>query len=140
MAKSPVEVARKWQANLSASIESIKNGVNAVTEAPTERAARRVDAMVAGVQRAASEGKIQDGLRRVTLADWQRAMTEKGVGRIATGAAAAQPKVAAFLTEFLPHVEEGQRRLDSMPRGDLETNLQRAVAMMRHNATFRRRR
>lgn len=136
--QSPAQVAQNWANAMANSSQKLVAGVNAVTEAPTAKAARRVDAMVAGVQRAAQEGKIQRGLERVSLEDWRKAMLEKGATRVAAGAAAAKQKMQDFMADFLPHVEAGVRALDSMPRGDTETNIARAVAMMRHNATFKR--
>lgn len=138
MAKSAQHVADKWARNLGASTEAIKAGIAAVNVAPTEKAAAAADRYAQGVANSVASGDYQKGLRRVSLEDWRRAITNKGIPRIAAGAAEAKPKMAAFLTEFLPHVEAGQRALESMPKGDLETNLQRAVAMMRHNASFRR--
>ena len=140
MAASPNAIAQKWQRNLAGATESIRQGVQGTSVSPTERAAARTDAYVAGVQRAVADGKYQAGLRRVTLADWQRAMIDKGLPRVASGAAAAQGKVQEFMAEFLPFVEAGVSQINrDMPRGDLEQNIQRAAAIARHNATFRRR-
>lgn len=136
---SPQALAQKWARNIGAATESIKAGVNAVTVSPTEKAARAQDQYLLGVQRAVSDGKYAAGLRRVTLADWQQAMLNKGIPRVASGAMAAQPKMESFLSEFLPHVQAGQRMLESMPRGDIQQNIARAVAMIEHNAKFRRR-
>ena len=136
---SPQQAAEKWSRNLGAATTSITEGVQNVTVSPTAKAAERADAYLAGVQRAIADGKWQAGLRRVTVEDWRSAMVQKGIPRIASGASAAVPKMASFLDEFLPHVEAGLRQLESMPRGDLNTNIQRAVAMINHNARFRRR-
>lgn len=132
-------LAQKWAKNLGGSGESIRRGVEAVTVSPTQKAAARSDAYLAGVQRAVADGKYQAGLRRVTLQDWQQSMLQKGINRIASGANAAVGKMESFLSEFLPHVEAGQRMLESMPRGDLSSNIGRAVAMMEWNAKFKRR-
>lgn len=131
-------IAQNWANGMGAAGEKIRSGINAVTEAPTAKAARRVDAMIAGMQRAAAEGKIQRGLERVTLEDWKRAALDKGVARIAGGAQAAKPKVQEFFTEFIPHLQQGLQALEAMPRGDVEQNIARATAMMRHNAKFRK--
>jgi len=133
------DIARKWQRNLAGATESIRSGVNAVTVSPTEKAAQQADAYLVGVQQAVADGKFQSGLRRVSLDDWKRSFLEKGVPRIASGAAAAQPDFEQFLSEFLPHVERGKQMLESMPRGDLRQNIARAVAMIEHNSKFRRR-
>ena len=137
-AKNPGDVARKWSRNLGGSMEAVKAGVNAVTVSPAEKALAQIDAYLQGVTRAVADGKVQAGLRRVTLEDCKQAMLNKGVTRIASGASAAIPKMERFLSEFLPHVEAGQRKLEGMPRGDLAQNIQRAVMMMEHNAQFRR--
>lgn len=136
---SPQALAQKWAKNLGGATEAMRAGVNAVSVSPTEKAANRADAYLQGVNRAVADGKWQAGLRRVTLADWKSAMIEKGVNRIASGATSAMPKMAAFLTEFLPHVMQGQQMLESMPRGDLNQNISRAVAMITHNSKFKRR-
>lgn len=138
MAQSAKTVADKWQRNTSGSIQSYKDGINAVTQSPTEKAAAAVDRQVAGVQRAAAEGKTQRALLRVSLADWRKAAIDKGANRLASGVQAAVGKVESFLGEFLPYVEQGRDQLSSMPRGDVEQNIQRMVAMVRHNAAFRR--
>lgn len=135
---SPAQIAANWASGMANSTEKMRNGINAVTEAPTAKAARAVDRMVAGVQRAAAEGKIQAGLEAVTLEDWKRAMLDKGLGRVASGAQGAKGSFQDFMNEFIPHLQAGQRELETMPRGDLEANIARANAMMRHNARFRR--
>jgi len=138
MATTAAAATDRWASGMANSTEKIKAGVNAVTVAPTAKAALRLDAYLAGVQRAISSGKMADSLNRVTLQEWQRAMTEKGVNRVAGGAAAAKPKFQAFMNEFLPFLENARRELESMPRGSLEENIQRAVTMMRKIATFKR--
>lgn len=136
---SPSAAANKWANNLAAAGASIRAGIEGVTVSPTEKAARRADAYAAGVARSVADGTYQAGLRRVTLQDWKDAALSKGLARIAGGAQAAKPKMESFLADFLPHVEAGVRALENTPRGDLSQNIQRAVAMMQHNAQFRRR-
>lgn len=132
------QIATNWRNGMASSGEKLKAGVNAVTESPTAKAARNIDRMVAGVQRAAQSGKTQRALERVSLEDWKKSMLEKGAARVASGAAAAVSKVQDFFQEFIPWLEAGQRKLESMPRGDIEQNIARAVEMMRHNSQFRR--
>lgn len=131
------QFADQWSKGMSGATEKMKAGINSVTEAPTMKAARRIDAMVAGVQRAAASGKTQAALEAVTVEDWRKQMLDKGVPRVASGAVAAKPKVAAFADQFIPWLQAGQRKLESMPRGDLETNLNRMMENARHNSQFR---
>lgn len=134
---SPAQVAQNWQRGMSNSAEKLKQGVQNVTQSPTAKAAMRIDAMVAGVQRAAASGKTAAALNAVSTEDWKKAMLEKGVPRVAAGASAAVPKFQQFMTKFLPWLQSGMSQLESMPRGDLEQNIARANTMMRHNAQFK---
>ena len=137
MALTAQQIAANWQRGLANSGEKIKAGVMGVTEAPSQRAIRAIDRQVAGVQRAAADGTTAAGLQRVSLSDWQNSFVTKGLPRIATGATAAQPKFADFMTKFMPAVEAAKASLP--PRGDLEQNLQRATSMARalHNFKYR---
>ena len=138
MPRTAQEIARKWQRNLSGSVEAIRNGVQDVTVSPTEKAAAKADQYLIGVQSAVDSGKYQAGLRRVTLEQWKQAMLDKGVPRLASGAAAGEPKFQEFMAEFLPYIESGQRMLENMPRGGLQENIARSTAMIEHLAGFRR--
>jgi hypothetical protein len=132
------QASQAWQRGLQGATEKIKQGVMAVTVAPTQLAAAQQNAYLQGVQRAVDSGKYAAGLRRVSLTDWQNATITKGVGRIASGATAALPKFESFMNQFLPHLQAGVNALQNMPRGDLNQNIARAVAMIEHNARFRR--
>lgn len=137
MAKDPAAVAAKWSKNLAGSTDSIRAGVQAVTVAPTQRAAQRLDAYLAGVQQAVASGKMARKLNAHSLADWQQSMLNKGVNRVAAGATAAVPKMQAFLAKWLPYQDQLKQKLANMPRGDLQTNIQRAVTAIEHNAAFK---
>ena len=137
---NPKQAAQNWVTGISNSTEKIRSGVRAVTVAPSEKAIAAIPRMVQGIQRAAQEGKIEAGLRRVGLQAWKDSMENKGIPRMATGAMASQGKMESFLGEFLPHVQAGLERIDrEMPRGTKDQNIARAVAMMRWNGEFRRR-
>jgi hypothetical protein len=130
--------ANRWASGMGTASEKMKSGVMAVTVSPTARAAQRADAYLQGVMRAVQSGKYADALNRVTLSDWQTAMVNKGIPRVAAGAAEGKGKFQAFMQQFLPWIQQGQQQLESMPRGDLETNIQRMVTMVRWNSQFKR--
>ena len=137
---TPQQAAANWARGMQNSTERIRQGVAAVTVAPTEKAIAAIPRQVAGVQEAAASGKTERGLRGVSLDDWKRLMTEKGITRVGPGASAAQPKMAAFMGDLLPFIESGKGRLDSQtPRGDLGMNLARMMAWAQYMATFKRR-
>jgi hypothetical protein len=132
----PVAVTNKWAQNLGGATTQITSGVNAVQTSPMAKAAANVNGYLAGVQAAVSSGKWVRGLNRRTLNDWQSAMIQKGVPRIATGAQTAKPKFQAFMTQWLPYEQAGLATLPA--RGDINANKARAAAMIDYNHAFKR--
>lgn len=134
--KDPAQVAADWAQKLGGSTTKIAAGVAAVQTPPGQAAARQKAVWLANVT--ASADKWGSRVAAVPLGDWQAAMTNKGIPRIATGASGAQAKFAGFMTQFLPFVDQGKRALPA--RGNLDQNIARMVAMVRHNAQFNLRR
>lgn len=134
---SPQQAADKWASRLTGATDQIRQGVQAVTVAPGQKAAAAANLWLQRVQQ--SRDKFAANVGRVGLADWQQAMIEKGIPRISAGATAGTPKMAAFMQEFLPYLATGVARVDSMPKGTLDQSIARATAMIQHNASFRRR-
>jgi hypothetical protein len=132
---SPGTVADNWQKGMANSSAALTAGVQAVTVNPADQAIAAIPRMVAGVQAAAADGRIERGLRRTTLQSWQTAMIQKGAPRIATGANAAKPKMVQFFTQMLPFQQQLVSTLP--PRGDTQQNIQRAVAMMNGMSQFK---
>lgn len=132
------QIAEKWARNASAATQSMKEGVQGVTVSPMEKAANAQDAYLAGVQRAVSTGKWQRGLRSVSLAQWKDDMINKGIPRISQGVNNAKAKYTQFMRELMSHVGQIKQELETMPRGDLETNLNRMMYNARRMADFRR--
>lgn len=121
----PAAGAAAWKQGLSAAGPKMTAGVNAVTVSPTELAAQNVDRQVAGVQAAAASGKTANRLRKVSLPQWQQAMIQKGVPRLASGAAAGMPKYQAFATAFYPVMAAASDAARALPKGGVEEALNR---------------
>lgn len=134
MAQDPATIATRWAQNLGGATQKITDGVNGVTVAPGQAAARQADVWLQNTQ--AAQAKWKARVAAVPLSDWQNMMINKGVPRIASGATAAVPKFQSFMTQFLPYVQAGRNALPA--RGTLDQNINRAVSMMRHNANFKR--
>ncbi len=136
---TPQEVAQKYGRKASAATEDFISGVDKVTVAPTKLAGEKLEKMKQGFLRALSSGKIKRGLDRVTLEDWKHLTKEKGGARYASGVMAAVPKMEAFMTEFLPHLDRGKAKIAHMPDTTLEENIARMTEFVRHSASFQRR-
>lgn len=129
-------ISSKWQTRLTGSTAEIQAGIQRVTQAPGQAAVAKKQKWVNNVT--ASQEKWARNTGRVSLQDWQRAALDVGVPRIAQGAQAKVGKVEAFMNDFIPHLERGQAAVKAMPDDTFEGRVQRAVAMMRHNASFKR--
>lgn len=134
MPKDATATANLWANRLQAAQTEIAAGVDRVTEAPGARAAQQVDVWIAKVT--ASRAKWVRNTSAVTLQQWQRSMKEKGIPRVGPGAQAAVPKMTQFFQQFLPFVEQGAEMVRRMPKATLQDGINRAVAMINHNAGF----
>lgn len=132
---TPDQIAADWAARVGQSTDKITRGIQGVTSAPGQAAARQKGAYVQNVQ--ASADKWAANTSRVSLSEWQQAAISKGVPRVAAGAQAAQPKMAQVMAQLLPHIEASRQGLP--PRGNLEQNIQRAADFARKMSTFRKR-
>lgn len=125
MAKNPATVAAKWATNLSAAANNgtIQAGIQGVTVAPGQAAARQQDVWAQNV--AAAKSKWATNVAGVSLNAWQQAAQTKGLPRIASGADAAQSKFQGFMTQLISYQESQLSSLQ--PRGNLQTNIKRAT-------------
>ena len=129
---SPNDAAAKWAQNLGAAQTRYTAGVQAVTTAPGQSAAQAADRYLQGVQ--SSIQKFVNNSAAVTLQQWQQAAVNKGAGRLASGATAAQPKMTTVFQQLFPYIAQVQGSLP--PRGDLEQNIARSAAFQRGMARF----
>lgn len=132
----PNNGAAKWNRNLKGATQSITDGVNAVTTAPTAKAAAQADKWLSRLNDAKTKDKFKSGLNRVTLQQWQTAMLQKGVQRVAAGADAGQSKYQSFASDFYPYLAQGQAKVAALPKLTLEDSINRMTTMIRHNAGF----
>lgn len=137
MAKvTPAQAQAKWLSRLQGAQTEITNGVNSVQVAPGQLAAAQKQKWLQKVT--ASQDKWAQRVGAVSLPDWKNKMINVGIPRISQGAQANQDKVGAFMTQFLPHVDAGVQQIANMPSATLQDGIARAVAMIQHNANFKR--
>jgi hypothetical protein len=112
------------------------DGANSVTVAPGVKAAAAADKWLLRVQNA--KPKFINNVKRVSLEDWKASYINIGVPRVSQGAQAKQNKVLAFHQEFIPFLQRGAAKIDAMPSATLADGINRAVAQIQYNATFKR--
>lgn len=129
---NPSDAAARWAQNFGASGTKWAAGVNSVTVAPGQLAARAKQLWASNT--AAAVDKFAANSAAVTLQDWQQTTVNKGQPRLAGGAQSAQPKVEAVFSRLFPYIASTVNSLP--PRGDLEANIARAGAFARQMAKF----
>jgi hypothetical protein len=137
-ARNPQDVAQNWASKLGGATQKIANGVANPKRSPTQSAAAAADKWQARLADPATKAKFISSLGRVSTADWQAAMTSKGIPRIPSGANAAIPKFTTFLSSFLPFQDSVTQSVHALPSNNLEDNINRMVAQVRGTARYRR--
>lgn len=130
MGKSAETILNKWvQGASTAANGAYKEGVQGVTVSPTAKAAQAVDRYAAGCSRAASDGSYVNGCNKVTLADWQQATTTKGVANYTRGVNDSKEKMRRHIQSSMPFWAQVSEMAKSMPKGDLESGINRVRAV-----------
>jgi hypothetical protein len=118
---TPQESVQKWQQRTAASTQDYVAGINRVSSAPGEAAARQADVYLANVQ--ANVNKWKKNVASVSLTDWQRAAIDLGAPRIATGVNAATEKTLRATERNFQNIDNALAGLP--PRGTFEQNMAR---------------
>lgn len=134
---TPQQWADKLARNLKNATTDIQNGVNNVTTAPGQKAAASKQKWINALNEQSTQDKWAKNVGGVTLDQWKAAMLNKGLARIGPGIDAAKPKVQAFAEKITPHIESGQRQLESMPDLTLNDSIQRVSFWIQHMASFK---
>ena len=130
--QNAADIAKSWASGLSSATNKMQAGIQAVKTAPGQAAARQKTVWAQNV--AASQDKWAASVSKVSLNEWQTAMINKGLPRVAQGATQATDKFAGFMGRLLPYE---QSLVGTLPaRGNLEQNIARAEQMMRGMSKF----
>ncbi len=136
--RTAAQVAEKYARRGSEALTDYTEGIESVTENPMEKAIAKLDKAKQNYIKAIDSGKTERGLRRVSLPAWKQITKEKGEARYVSGVMAAKPKVEAFMTELLPHIDEGKKKIQNLPDTTLQQNIERSRVFLTHMATFKR--
>ena len=135
---TPEQAQEKHARRLKGSIEDIRLGVERVTTSPTEKAALKLDKMKLNLIKAIDSGKVERGLKRVSLDEWKQKTINKGLNRIGAGIDEAKDKVTTFYGQLFPYQDQVKSKIDKMPDTTLEDSISRMTTFVRDMAKFQR--
>jgi hypothetical protein len=131
------QIADKQVRRSQAAVQDYKDGVMNTKVNPMQQAALAVDQWFAGLQKAYSDGTYVDALNNTPKSVWQDAAVKKGGATYAQGVLNAQGIIADFHQQRMQAQQSIDAQLASMPRGDLQTNIQRMLAQVTGMANFK---
>jgi hypothetical protein len=130
---SASDAAQRWATGFGGSGAKWAAGVQGVTVAPGQLAARNKALWLQNTTAAADRYAANSAA--VTREQWIEMTISKGQGRLASGANAAVGKVETVFAKLFPYI---QQQVNSLPpRGDLEANINRSAQFARGMAKFR---
>ncbi len=135
--KSAADIQAKWSKNTKAAGDEMRKGIQAVTEAPGQKAAASVEKMRANLNKSLDDGTWQERVSAIPLEEWKDKMLRKGVPRVSAGVDAAAPKVVQFHQQLGDHQERINSTLDGMPDITLEDGISRMIAQVEGMAQFK---
>lgn len=132
------EVSASWLSGIQGATAKMTAGVNRVTTAPGQAAVQSKARWQAAMSDPATADKWARNVGNVTLQQWQSAMTQYGINRVAQGAAAKQQKFAAAMGPLLNYIDSGVAKIKAMPNTTFEDRLLRSQAMQRWMHAYQR--
>ena len=127
------QLTAKHAARVSASVQDIRNGVNAVTQSPMAKAAANLDQAGINYMAAIQSGHTKRRLEAVSLEEWKTKTASKA-DRVPTGVNAAKDKMTKVFADNIAANRTIQNDLANMPSRTFEERISR----MTHQVTAMR--
>lgn len=117
------EFVQRWKQGMQGAGQRYREGIEAVDESPTEKAADQKSVWIAQIQ--ANADKWERNLRAVTLSDWKNAAVNKGAANLTGSVDVAEPKVRRNAGRIISAID---RALASMPArsANMDQNYERS--------------
>lgn len=140
MAKNVQASLEKWKRNIATSGDSVKSGVNQMSESPGVKAAAAKDKYLRRVQESANDGTYEAGQLSYTLQEYKDAVVGKGISNMMTGASKISARSQRAMTDNFAHANQVSDQVAGMPTGTLEEGIAKSAAAIRLMAEGRRNR
>ena len=134
--KSPEEVAKKWGDRLKSSTPEIRDAITKLTVNPMEEAVKHKDKLLNNLTNAIKSGKWERKIKKVTLDEWKKLMTSKGIPNISTGVDNAQGKMKDFLGQLFEYEKRAKAEVDKIPVVTIEDAVKKAGEWIRKMHDF----
>jgi len=112
MVKAPERWIKKQIDRVTVAEDEYKAGIDAVTEAPTIKAAEKKEKYLRRIQEAADHWEKR--LRAIDLGSWKEMATKKAP-RFTEGVRLAEHKIRSFVTKWQPILQEIQSAVNALP-------------------------
>ena len=127
----------KYEARATVAEDDYVYGVRNPKRPPASTAIANRSTLEAKMKLKSTWDKWEDSLAYVGDAGVIDAAATKGKERYVPGVRAGIDKVRAFANDFSKHLETGQATVLAMPKVTLADSVNRAKAMIEHNAKYR---
>lgn len=132
------EVTAKWLRNIQAAQPEMQAGVDRLTVSPGQSAAAKKQKWINALMDTATQDKWSRNVQSVSLQQWQQAMKDYGINRVAQGAQAKSGKMQTAMDSLLPFIDRVRAQVRAMPDNTPADREQRALAMMRGMRGYQR--
>lgn len=132
------DVQAKWLRNIQNATAEMQAGVARVSVAPGQAAASKRQKWINALMDTTVQDKWARNVASVSLQQWQAAMNDYGINRVAQGAQAKAAKFEAAMNSLLPFIDRLQAQVRAMPDDTPAAREQRALAMMRGMRAYQR--
>lgn len=131
MIKSPDKWLAKQLSRVRVAGGDFKDGVDAVTVNPAEKALAANAKRIAKLQASIANKTWEKKMARVTLDDWKKKASTIGADRFISGVEANVDKIESFIRAFQPKLESLTSSVKAMPETTEAERDARVLAMIR---------
>ena len=128
--KTPEQTTEKWIRRAGQAVQDVIDGVKNVEVSPAQLAVAKQDKMRANLVKAIDSGRWANGLKKVSLSDWQNKTIEKVQTRYVSGVEAAASKRAEFDKWMYNKANSILPKLHAMPDASIQDSAHRVVFWM----------
>jgi hypothetical protein len=136
MADRYTQAADNWGKGVSAAGGRWMQGVQGVTESPTQGAKKAKQRMIDGFAKSMSDQTFERGCDRVTAQSWQQSCQQRQ-GNYTSSASAKKGRYASYITQAKPELQQIKSQADAMPSDTLDQRIEKANFVMRETAKLR---